>query len=139
MWEPRAGPLRFTYSGGDSTTSIGEYIEAARNGILRGVECSECGHSQVTTAETCAKCGSANLAKTDFSNEGTVVTYTILDVPSELFIDDAPYAFVVVQLEDGPRCTGWMPYVKRPGDIAIGDKVRFVKTYKPGMVFEKVS
>lgn len=134
-----AGPPRCTYSGGASVTSIGEYIETARNGILVGVKCTDCGHTQVTSAEMCAKCGSARLEKTDFKNEGTVVTYTILDVPSELFIDDAPYAFVIVQLDDGPRCTGWMPYVKRPADIAIGDKVKFVKTYKPGMVFEKVT
>ena len=120
-------------------TSINEYIESARSGVLRGIRCTDCGHSQITSAEACAKCGGANLENKDFSHEGTVVTYTILDVPSELFIDDAPYAFVIVQLDDGPRCTGWMPYVKRPGDLAIGDRVRFMKTYKPGMVFEKAS
>ncbi len=106
--------------------------------MIRGVRCQDCGHSIVTTAEVCPKCGGSKLETKDFATQGTVVTYTILDVPSELYIDEAPYAFIVVQLDDGPRCTGWMPYVKRPGDIAIGDKVRFVKTYKPGMVFEKV-
>ena len=119
-------------------TTINEYIEAARSGILRGVKCSDCGHSQVTAAEVCSKCGSSKLTQSDFPTEGTVVTYTILDVPSEILIDEAPYAFAVIQLDNGPRCTGWLPYVKRPGDIAIGDRVRFVKTYKPGLVFEKV-
>ena len=119
-------------------TTISEYIEAARSGIIRGVKCSACGHSQVTSAEVCSKCGSDTLVEQDFSIEGSVVTYTILDVPSEIFIDDAPYAFAVIQLDGGPRCTGWLPRVKRPQDISIGDRVRFVKTYKPGMVFEKV-
>ncbi len=94
---------------------------------------------QVTSAVVCPDCGGENFAETEFANEGTVVTYTILDVPSEQFMDEAPYAFVIVQLDDGPRTTGWMPYVKRPDDLAIGDRVRFVKTYKPGMVFEKAS
>ncbi len=133
-----AGPPQSTFSGGGNLTTINEYLDAAKAGAIRGVKCSECGHSLVTTAEVCPKCGSSKLEKKDFATQGTVVTYTILDVPSELYIDEAPYAFIVVQLDDGPRCTGWMPYVKRPGDITIGDKVRFVKTYKPGMVFEKV-
>jgi len=119
-------------------STIGDYIEAARSGVIRGVRCFACGHSQVTSAEVCSKCGGSSLAQQDFSPEGTVVTFTILDVPSELFIDDAPYAFAIIQLDEGPRCTGWLPRVKRPQDIAIGDRVRFVKTYKPGMVFEKV-
>ena len=119
-------------------TTIDEYVEAARGGMIKGVKCLDCGHPQVTAAEVCPKCGSAKLEPADFPSEGTVVTYTILDVPSEMFIDDAPYAFVIVQLDNGPRCTGWMPYVKKPADIAIGDRVRFVKTYKPGMVFEKI-
>jgi len=133
-----AVPPRSIFLGGDRITTIGEYIEAARNGVLKGVKCSNCGHSQVTTTEICPKCGSSKLEKTDFAGEGSIVTYTILDVPSELFIDEAPYAFIVVQLDHGPRCTGWMPYVKKSSDITIGDKVRFVKTYKPGMVFEKI-
>lgn len=116
---------------------IEEYVEAAKEGRIQGVACGTCGHTQVTSAVVCAKCGSTALEPKDFKPEGTVVSFTILDVPPEVFLDEAPYAFVIVQLDDGPRCTGWMPYVKRPEDIRIGDRVRFVKTYKPGMVFEK--
>jgi uncharacterized OB-fold protein len=116
---------------------IKEHEEAARRGIIEGLRCEDCGRTQVTSAVVCPGCGGDHLVTAEFSTEGTVVTYTILDVPSEQFMDEAPYAFVIVQLDDGPRCTGWMPYVKKPGDIAIGDRVRFVKTYKPGMVFEK--
>ena len=118
--------------------SIEEQLEAARKGVIKGAECVSCGHQQVTSAMVCLKCGSNDLNEREFSPEGRVVTYTIMNVPSEKFIDEAPYGFVVVQLDDGPRCTGWMPYVKNPQDIKIGDRVRFVKTYKPGMVFEKV-
>jgi uncharacterized OB-fold protein len=52
-------------------------------------------------------------------------------------LDGGPHALLIVQQEGGPRCTGWMPSVRRPEDVTIGDRVRFVKTYKPGMVFEK--
>lgn len=113
------------------------HMEAAREGAIEGLRCEDCGRVQVTSAVVCPDCGGEKLATARFPVEGTVVTYTILDIPSEQFVDEAPYAFIIVQLDDGPRCTGWMPYVKRPEDIAIGDRVRFVKTYKPGMVFEK--
>lgn len=87
----------------------------------------------------CSKCGATDLKPRDFQPEGSIVSFTIIGVPPEVWIDEAPYAFVIVQLDDGVRCTGWMPYVKGPEDIKIGDRVRFVKTYKPGMVFEKIS
>ena len=116
---------------------ISEYVEAAREGVIRGVTCGGCTHKSVTALAVCPKCGGSDLRSAEFPNEGTVVSYTILAVPPEVFLDEAPYAFVIVQLQDGPRCTGWMPSVKRPEEIQIGDRVRFVKTYKPGMVFEK--
>jgi len=118
---------------------IAEYVEAAREGVIRGVVCAKCAHASVTASVVCPKCGLSDLRPKDFLPEGEVVSYTILAVPPEIFLDEAPYAFVIVQLEGGPRCTGWMPAVKRPEDIAIGDRVRFVKTYKPGMVFERVA
>jgi len=117
---------------------IGEYIEAAKEGIIRGAACATCSHKSVTALAVCPTCGGSDLRPSEFSNEGTVVSFTILAVPPEVFLDEAPYAFVIVQLKDGPRCTGWMPAVKRPEEIRIGDRVRFVKTYKPGMVFERV-
>lgn len=119
-------------------TLIKEYLEASEKGVIKGIKCESCGHVQVTIAEVCPKSYSAHLSAKEFSGEGKVVCYTIIEVLPELFMDYAPYAFVVVELEEGARCTGWMPYVKRPEEIRIGDRVRFVRTYKPGMVFEKV-
>ena len=116
---------------------IAGYLEGAREGEIRGTRCRKCGRPSVTAAVACSTCGSSELRPTTFRPEGAVVSYTILAVPPELFLDEAPYAFVIVQLDGGPRCTGWMPSIKRPEDIRIGDRVRFVKTYKPGMVFEK--
>ena len=56
-------------------------------------------------------------------------------VPSEEFLNDAPYAYVVVDLDEGGRLTGWMPSVRAETDLAIGDRVHFVPSYKPGVQF----
>ena len=122
-----------------SPGGIAGYLEGARDGEIRGTRCAKCGRASVTAAVVCASCASMELTPATFRPEGAVVSFTILAVPPEIFLDEAPYAFVIVQLDDGPRCTGWMPSVKRPEDIRIGDRVRFVKTYKPGMVFERIS
>jgi len=50
--------------------------------------------------------------------------------------EDSPPKGNVASLT-GPRCTKWLPSVKRHEGLAIGNCVRFAKSYRPGMVFEK--
>jgi uncharacterized OB-fold protein len=61
----------------------------------------------------------------------------VQNVPADEFVNDAPYAYVLVDLDEGGRVSGWMPSVKSVGDLAIGDRVRWVSSYKPGVQFEK--
>jgi uncharacterized OB-fold protein len=68
-----------------------------------------------------------------------VTAFTVLTVPGDEFLNDAPYAYVVVELDGGGRVTGWMPTVRSDSDLAIGDRVRFVSGYKPGVQFVKES
>ncbi len=68
---------------------------------------------------------------------GTVAAFSILHVPGDEFLNDAPYAYVVVELDGGGRVTGWMPSVRSEKDLAVGERVRFVPGYKPGVQFAK--
>lgn len=52
-------------------------------------------------------------------------------------MNDAPYAYVVVELDGGGRVTGWMPSVRSDSDLVLGERVRFVPSYKPGVQFAK--
>ena len=58
-------------------------------------------------------------------------------MPGEEFLNDAPYAYVVVELDGGGRVTGWMPGVRGENDLSIGTIVHFVPGYKPGVQFAK--
>ncbi len=60
-------------------------------------------------------------------------------VPSEEFLNEAPYAYVVVELDEGGRIAGWMPTVRSEDDLRIGEKVHYVAGYKPGVQFAKDS
>ena len=68
-----------------------------------------------------------------------VAAFTILTVPGDEFLNDAPYAYVVVDLDGGGRVTGWMPKVRAESDLAIGERVHFVTSYRPGVQFAKDS
>jgi len=46
---------------------------------------------------------------------------------------------VIVELEEKIRITGWIPFISSKEELKIGQKVKLVKSYKPGMVFEKIS
>jgi uncharacterized OB-fold protein len=105
-------------------------------GRLRGFR-SGCGFVTATWGLLCPRCGARDLTETTLSGEGTVVAYTLQTVPADEFLNEAPYAYVVVELVEGGRITGWMPEVKRESDLAIGDRVRWKPSYKPGVTFEK--
>lgn len=118
--------------------TVKEFQEGIREGKIEGYRCGKCGHKQIDIIEFCPVCHSADLQKTTFSSAGTVVTYTIQLVAPEQFMNEVPYAWAVIQLDDGPRVTGWIPFISKPADLPVGQKVVFKKSYLPGTVFEKV-
>jgi uncharacterized OB-fold protein len=120
--------------------TIQEFVlgyEEARQ--LRGFRCPNCGLMTATWGLACPQCGKAELVEAQLSQRGVVSAFSILTVPGDEFINDAPYAYVVVALEGGGRITGWMPTVRSEKDLAIGDAVHFVPGYKPGVQFAKDS
>ena len=75
----------------------------------------------------------------EINNVGKIVTYTIQTVAPDPFVNEVPYAWVIVELDEKIRITGWIPFISSEEELEIGQKVKLVKSYKPGMVFEKIS
>jgi uncharacterized OB-fold protein len=105
---------------------------------LRGVRCRACGFVTATWGLACARCGARELEERSMADEGTVVAFTVLSVPGDQFLNDAPYAYVVVELDGGGRVTGWMPEVRSERELEIGTRVRFLPSYKPGVQFGRI-
>ena len=110
--------------------------EQRKDGTLTGFRCTN-GHTWITPVRRCPTCSSKEIAAVELPHDGTIVTFTIQNVAAEEFINETPFAFAIVELSDGTRVTGWVPYVASDRDLAIGDKVRYEPTYKPGIMFEK--
>jgi uncharacterized OB-fold protein len=120
--------------------TIQEFVQGYEEGHrLRGFRSPNCGLITATWGLACPRCGKADLVEIALSEKGRVTAFSILSVPGEEFLNDAPYAYVVVELEGGGRVTGWMPTVKSEKDLSIGDPVHFVPGYKPGVQFAKDS
>ncbi|HLE47446.1 MAG TPA: OB-fold domain-containing protein [Candidatus Thermoplasmatota archaeon] len=112
--------------------------EAMRDGKIVGWECTTCKHRSITPMMRCTACHGGSIAITTFANQGKVVTFTIQTVAAEQFLNEVPFAWAVVELDGGPRVSGWIPFVSRPNELPAGQRVRFTPSYKPGMMFEKV-
>jgi uncharacterized OB-fold protein len=118
--------------------TIDDFVKGyEESGKLRGFRCRNCGLVTATWGLACSRCGRADLEEAELSGQGTVVAFTILNVPGDEFLNDAPYAYVVVELDGGGRVTGWMPAVRSEHDLKIGDRVHFATSYKPGVQFAK--
>jgi uncharacterized OB-fold protein len=118
--------------------TIDEFVKGyEESGKLRGFRCRNCGLVTATWGLACSRCGAAELEEAELSGQGKVIAFTILNVPGDEFLNDAPYAYVVVELDGGGRVTGWMPTARSEQDLTIGDRVHFVTSYKPGVQFAK--
>ena len=117
--------------------TLKEQKEALRDGRIVGYHCRNDGHEQIAPMVRCPKCRGKDVGTREFSTTGTVVSYTIQSVASEAYMNETPFAFAIIQLDGGPKVSGWIPWVAKPADLPLGTGVRFTPSYKPGMMFEK--
>ncbi|MDX1611775.1 MAG: OB-fold domain-containing protein, partial [Candidatus Thermoplasmatota archaeon] len=92
------------------SVTIQEITQKRKDGELVGFRC-ENGHTWVSPSKRCAKCASKELKTVELPKEGEVLTFTIQNVAAEEFMNETPFAWAVIELTDGTRVTGWVPYV----------------------------
>ncbi len=126
MATPTAGPH-----------SIAEFVagyESART--IRGFRCGRCARRTATWGLACSQCGGP-LEEVDLARQGRIVAGTVVAVASDEFVNEAPYAYVVVELDGGGRISGWIRGVGTEELIRPGTAVRFAPSYRPGLQFER--
>ena len=121
-----------------------EFIEAAKAGTVLARKCMKCSELHLATVYFCKKCGSKGFDDFTMAGYGKVVTYTIMTVPPAGFEDLAPYAWVVMELDDTSenmspvRISGFLANIQKPGDLPIGAAVKVVDFDDRGIVLEKM-
>ena len=80
------------------------FWDAAKRHELVMPRCRTCDHMFFYPREDCPRCLSNNLEWTNVSGKGRLHSYTVIRQPANsVFIDDVPYIYAMVQLDEGPR------------------------------------
>ena len=116
-----------------------EFIEAAKAGNVLARKCTKCDELHLATVYFCSKCGSKEFEDSILKGTGKVVTYTIMTVPPAGFEDLAPYAWVVMELDDsGIRVSGFLPNIEKPENLPIGTAVKVDGFGECGIILKKL-
>ena len=115
-----------------------EQKDAAKDGKLLAWACGTCGHKSITPMYICPLDKSRDIGVATLPSTGVIEAYTIqkLIAPEE-FLNDIPFAFTVVKLDDGTLVSGMVLDVARDADLPIGTKVKHSPSYKSVYLFEK--
>jgi uncharacterized OB-fold protein len=80
------------------------FWEAAKRHELVMPRCKTCDHLFFYPRSECPRCLSDNIAWVPVSGRGRLYSFTIVNQPANpAFRADAPHAYAVVQLDEGPR------------------------------------
>lgn len=73
---------------------------------LEAGKCLKCGFICFPPRLICPNCHTREFDSVVLAQNGKVVTHTIIRVPPHPFVDQAPYAMGIVELDDGVKLTG---------------------------------
>lgn len=105
----------------DREEGFDEWLDAIAAGEAYYLACSE-GHGSLPPRRACPVCGDLELTETPLEAPGTVVTFTVVHVPTPQFEGQAPYVTAIAEF--GPvRLTGIMRGIE-PEAVETGLSVR---------------
>lgn len=103
-----------------------EFYEWCKKHELRFQRCSDCGAWRHVPREMCAECGSMRWEWAKSSGRGKVFTWTVVArAMHPAFMEDVPYAPVVVEMEEGVRLVSWVVDCP-PEELEMGMPVEVV-------------
>jgi uncharacterized OB-fold protein len=96
-------------------------------------QCKKCGIKFFPPRLICSECNSQELEQAKLAEKGKILTYTIIRVPPHQFVDQAPYAVGIAEMEDGVKLTGQIVDCGFE-DIKVGMpvKLEFRKIFQEG-------
>jgi uncharacterized OB-fold protein len=100
---------------------------------LEAKKCKNCGYVSFPPRLICPKCKNREFEDTKLAEKGKVLTFTVIRVPPGQFVDQAPYAVGIVELDDGVKLTGQIVDCDFE-DLKIGERVKieFRKIFDAG-------
>jgi uncharacterized OB-fold protein len=115
------------------TTPSRYWREIPQRYRLEANRCKSCKTVFFPPRLICPQCKKRDLEETRLVEKGEVISYTIIRVPPQQFVDQAPYAVGIVKLDDGVNLMGQIVDCDFE-DLKIGMRVRieFRKIFNEG-------
>ena len=115
------------------TTPSRYWREIPQRYRLEANKCRKCGFVSFPPRLICPQCQNREFEETKLAEEGKVLTFTVIRVPPRQFVDQAPYAVGIVELDDGVKLTGQIVDCDFE-DLKIGKRVKieFRKIFDEG-------
>jgi len=115
------------------TTPSRYWREIPQRYRLEANKCKKCGLVFFPPRLICSQCQNREFEETKLAEKGKVLTFTIIRVPPRQFVDQAPYAVGIVELDDGVKLTGQIVDCDFE-DLIIGKRVKieFRKIFDEG-------
>ena len=102
--------------------TVEEYLKNIEEGKFRAYSCVDCGIVIAPPSGACYGCGGNNMKWADVSGKGKLVSFTVIHIAPDEFVEEAPYFIAIVELEEGTRISsrllGFDPL--KPEDIKLG-------------------
>ena len=92
---------------------------------FEAARCSECRKISFPPRAVCAVCGSEASEPATLSDQGKIVTWTVVRVAPSAFAMQAPYVVGIVELDEGVRVTAQIADAL-PDELDFGTPVRRV-------------
>ena len=70
---------------------------------LEAAKCTGCGKVVFPARRICPACRGEEFEKLNLTRKGTVITSTVIHVPPDDFLMEAPYAIAVIETPEGAR------------------------------------
>jgi len=102
-----------------SPFTIEQFYKFISEKRLMAARCRECGSIFLPPRPICKSCFSTDLMWVQLKTRGKLVAYTIIYVAPQQFQTLAPYAYGIVELENGLRLSGMIRDVEHE-EIKIG-------------------
>ena len=85
--------------------------------------CKGCGKWHFPARPVCDACKGEVFETKTMRRTGTILTHTIIRVAPAAFVDQAPFAIAIIEMDDGPRITTQVVDWKE-GELATGKRVK---------------
>ena len=106
--------------------TVEEYLKNIEEGMFKAYKCVDCGMIIAPPSGTCYGCGSSNMKWAEVSGKGKLISFTVIHIAPDEFVEEAPYYVAIIELEEGTRVSarllGFDPL--KPEEISLGIAVK---------------